>query len=142
MKKAVICICTFNREELLIDSIKSALNQTYTNYKLVIVDQTKQHKKETQEFLEKLPKAKVQYIFTNTPSLTKARNLALRSEEADVYIFIDDDTSFNENFVEAHVNAHEKADVVQGRIIEAKAPPTKNPQWFNIFFRCRGIERL
>lgn len=62
---------------------------------IIIVDQTPdEHKKlENQHLLEKYKERfdKIDYIFQETPSSTKARNIGLDSAENDIIVFADDD---------------------------------------------------
>lgn len=71
-----VLICTYNRETMLVDTIRDVLNQTYPSFEVIVVDQTVTHQPETQAYL-----ASVQdriKLIRQEPSLTKARNRALR----------------------------------------------------------------
>ncbi|KAA3632549.1 MAG: glycosyltransferase family 2 protein, partial [Calditrichaeota bacterium] len=100
--KASLIICTYNREELFVETVQHALKQNYPDLEIIIVDQTKEHTKATTKFLDSV-KDKINYIFSEAPSITKARNIGIKNASGDILIFIDDDTKFDENFVSNHI---------------------------------------
>ena len=134
-----LIICTYNRETELVNTIKYALKQSYRNLEIIIVDQTTKHEPETESSLASV-KGKITYIFSDTPSLTKARNIGLQNANSEIIIYVDDDTQFEPDFVTNHVAAHEKYDVVQGRIVERNEPAPANarPQWLSWYLKFRG----
>lgn len=135
-----LIICTYNRNTLLVDTITCALQQDYKNLEILVIDQTEQHDKETLEYLSEIA-SRIHYIFLETPSLTKARNVGLQNAKGNIIIFIDDDTLFDQNFVREHVAMHDKGyDVVQGRIIEEGDPlkPNARPQWLTWYVKFTG----
>ena len=132
-----LIICTYNREELLVQSLKCALKQTYGDMEILVIDQTEHHDEETMLYLDSI-KDKIKYTYASTPSLTKARNLGIDSSTGDLIIFIDDDVILEEDFVSHHVQAHSKYDVVQGRVIEDDSPPTDKPHWVNRWIKYSG----
>jgi len=137
-KKSVsLIICTYNREELLVQSIKCALAQTYDDLKIVVVDQTKEHSIETKCYLDSIA-GEISYIFLSKPSLTKARNIGIEKSVGDIIIFIDDDVILENDFVYQHVQAHLKYDVVQGRVIEGDSLPSAKPHWVNAWIKFSG----
>lgn len=138
---ASIIICTFNREELFVDTVKHALKQNYENLEIVIVDQTKSHTDATNNFLNEI-KPQVTYIFSETPSITKARNTGLKNATGTVLIYIDDDTEFDESFVSNHMSMHAQGyDVVQGRVIESEnSPQSDKPLWLSGRLKFSGSD--
>jgi GT2 family glycosyltransferase len=122
--KVSLIIPTYKREELLVNTIKCALDQTYQDYEIIVVDQTKVHTKETQTFLAEI-KTKIVYIQEEKASLTHARNVGVQRAKGDIFIFTDDDVVFERDFIENYVCAHQKADVIQGRVIHLNTPMDK-----------------
>ena len=114
-----VLVCTYNREDMLVNTIKDVLAQTYESFEVIVVDQTEKHLPETQSYLDSV--CNVVKIFKQCPSLTKARNRALKEACGKILIFIDDDVRLSESFIQEHVNAHRAGfSVVQGRVIENK----------------------
>lgn len=138
---ASLIICTYNREELFVNTVKFALKQNYPKLEILIVDQTKNHKPETSAFLEEI-KDRVRYFYLETPSITKARNVGLKNATGDILIYIDDDTEFDEKFIAHHIAAFEEGyDVVQGRVIEnERHAPHKKAHWLSKRFKFSGSD--
>lgn len=132
-----LIICTYNREELLVQSLRCALKQSYEDMEIIVIDQTAQHDDETRQYLESINN-EIKYTYVSTPSLTKARNLGIDSSSGEIIIFIDDDVVLEDDFVSQHVNAHSKYDVVQGRVIEGDSRPTNKPHWVNRWIKYSG----
>ena len=135
-----LIICTYNREDLLVETIKCALDQDYPQLEIVVIDQTEKHHPDTTRFFESISN-RVSYVFLETPSITKARNLGLQTATGDVLIFVDDDTSFAPQFVAEHVKTHLLGnDVVQGRVIERDDPlrDDARPQWMAWYLKVKG----
>ena len=132
-----LIICTYNREELLVQSLKCSLSQTYGNMEILVIDQTENHDDETRQYLDSI-NGEIKYIYLSTPSLTKARNLGIDSSSGEIIIFIDDDVILEEDFIFQHVQAHSKYDVVQGRVIEGDSQPSDKPHWVNRWIKYSG----
>lgn len=132
-----LIICTYNREELLVQSLKCTLNQSYDDMEIIVIDQTDKHDDETRQYLDSI-KHEIKHIYSSTPSLTKARNLGIDSSSGEVIIFIDDDVILEEDFVFHHVEAHSKYDVVQGRVVEGSSKPSFKPHWVNWWIKFSG----
>lgn len=135
--KVSLIICTYNREELLVQTLKCVFQQKYPAMEVVVVDQTETHKDTTRDYLETVMDG-LTYVFLDTPSLTKARNKGIDNAQGDIIIFIDDDVLLEESFVSNHVAAHKKYDVVQGRIIESDMKPASKPHWLNRWIKYSG----
>ncbi len=138
--KVSLIIPTYNRDEYLVDTLNCALLQNFDDYEIIVVDQSSQHKAETQLFFEK-HKGQLIYLRSETPSLTLARNIGVNASRGEVIIMVDDDTLFNESFIREHWNAHQKGfDVVSGRVEEGLLKTSKRPIWFNKWGRYVGSE--
>ncbi|MGK0290290.1 MAG: GT2 family glycosyltransferase [bacterium] len=136
--KASLIIPSYNREELLVQTIQCGIKQNYSDYEVIVIDQTKNHLPATSQFIEE-NQQKIQYIFSDQPSVTKARNLGIKHATGEVLIFIDDDTSFDENFIANHVDAHKRgSDMVQGRILEKGCRISKKPTWIASYIKFKG----
>ncbi|RRB04914.1 glycosyltransferase family 2 protein [Larkinella rosea] len=133
-----LLIPTYNREELLVQCLQCAFRQDFHDYEIIVVDQTRQHKPETRQFLDE-NQTRFRLITSEKPSLTAARNLGLQHARGEVIVFIDDDTEFEPDFLRAHYQAHQRGlEVVQGRIIERHVPPQSSPSWLTWYLKFKG----
>jgi glycosyltransferase involved in cell wall biosynthesis len=138
--KVSLIIPTYNRDEYLMDTLTCALNQNFDDYEIIVIDQSLHHTKETLAFLERYQNQLI-YLRSEIPSLTKARNIGVEASRGEIIIMVDDDTLFNENFITAHYNAHQKGfDVVSGRVEEGQQKTLHRPIWFNKLGRYVGSE--
>lgn len=131
--KASLIIPTFNREEVLINTIKSVLKQKFTGYELIIVDQTLKHTNKTEEFLKRNGE-KFRYFKVTPPSLPAARNFGLKKALGEIVIYIDDDVILDSGFIQAHFDSYKQKNIgsVVGRIREKNKLPSDTLTYFNI----------
>jgi glycosyltransferase involved in cell wall biosynthesis len=136
--QATLIIPTYNREELLVQTLQCALKQDLDAYEILVVDQTDEHTPETDGFLCEHA-GRMQIIRHSPPSLTTARNEGIRQAKGDVIVFIDDDTTFEPDFLARHIEAHrDGADVVQGRVMEDGARIADKPIWISSRLKYAG----
>lgn len=122
--KISVIIPTYNRNQVLVNTINSVLEQQFKSFELLIVDQSKKHNKKTQNFLENLNNKKVRYYKISPPSLPAARNFGLKKSLGDIVVYIDDDVILDPGFIKAHYDSYikRKAVGVAGRIKEKNKP--------------------
>ena len=112
MTRVTVCIATYNRAELLPLTLKSVLNQTYTDLEIIIVDDcsTDGTKKLVETKLLKLD-PRIKYIRHETnKGLATARNNAIFSATGKYFTFVDDDDEWEKDFIEEFVKTAEKFD--------------------------------
>jgi glycosyltransferase involved in cell wall biosynthesis len=138
--KVSLIIPTYKREALFVDCLRCALNQDFDSYEVIVVDQTKDHEPATQQFLDN-NRVQFTYIFSEVPSAQRARNLGLERATGEVLVVIDDDTTFDPNFLHHHYNAIQSGlDVIQGRITEPNEALGKHPRWMHNHIKVRGSD--
>lgn len=99
-----IVIPTYNRDEILVDTIKSIIREIerfgQENIKeLVIVDQSINHSKKVSSFIKDCRKLSYfSYIYEKTASLPNARNIGLSHVTGDIVLFLDDDVVLSKGF--------------------------------------------
>lgn len=101
-----IYIPTFNRLELLKRSIKSVLNQTYSNIELIVVDDCSIDG--TQDYLKEISSndSRVRYFFKEKNSgACVSRNIAIRNAHGYFITGLDDDDYFEKNRIQSFVDA-------------------------------------
>ncbi|MGL4603036.1 MAG: glycosyltransferase family 2 protein, partial [Iodobacter sp.] len=101
--KIAIGIATYNRDDVLINTINECLGQSRKADQIIVIDQTEKHSDDVQSKLNELiADGIILYAFQAKPSLPSARNYALSLCTCDAIIFIDDDVNLPKNFVESH----------------------------------------
>lgn len=133
-----LIIPTYRREESLVRCLRSAVAQKYSPLEIIVVDQTESHDNDTIKYLGS-EKSSIKLIEHSPPSAVTARNCGLKEAQGEIIIFIDDDTTFEPDFVGSHVAAHRNgADVVQGRVIEPGRGVSYRAQWMLPWLRVIG----
>jgi len=106
-----ICLSTYNRTHLLGKAIENVLSQAYSNFELLIVNDGS---KDTTESVIKhyLKQDKRIYYFKHhtNKGLAAARNTAIDHARGTYFTFIDDDDSWNINFLIEFVNTASQYD--------------------------------
>jgi len=133
-----LIIPTYNREELLVNTLRCAFAQDRDDYEIVVVDQTREHEPATRDFLNENA-GRINLVRLSIPSVTAARNAGMRAARGDFFVFIDDDTSFEPDFLSLHLEAYtDGTGAVQGRVTEDGSPEHDRPIWVNRWIRFRG----
>ena len=95
--KIDIILPNYNSENFLFETIDSILNQTYTNWELIIVDDNSNS--ETKQILKQYsshPKIKIIWLKKNKgPGF--CRNIAMRNSQSEYIAFIDSDDIWEKN---------------------------------------------
>ena len=144
-----VAIPTYNRERVLVDTIKQVLAQDPPSDEVLVIDQTDEHEPETEKYLAGADKAKkIKWIRQRRPNLPGARNRALEETQCDVLIFIDDDVELPTDFVEKHKRNYSDSSVVAvaGRIIQDGLSVPARKKWPRImdyrFFPLNFTKRV
>jgi glycosyltransferase involved in cell wall biosynthesis len=97
-----ICIISYNRANLLMRSIKSALAQSYEKFEVVVVDDGSTDN--TEEVIKSFNSPKIRYIRKEHSGIAATRNHALREAKGEYIIWVDSELSITvliENYIEA-----------------------------------------
>lgn len=92
-----LLIATLNRPILLKQCITSLLNQTYTDYEIIIIDQSDTNNVITN--ITSLDK-KIRYYHIDVKGLSHARNFGIKKANGNYIILIDDDGIYEARFLE------------------------------------------
>lgn len=100
MPKVSVIIPTYNRADMLLRSIGSVLNQTYTDYELFIVDDCSTD--DTEGVIRNMGDSRIQYIRlpANNGSSAIPRNTALVRATGEYVAFLDSDDEWMPLFLE------------------------------------------
>ena len=117
-----LIIPTYGREEALRDTLKDSIAQDYTNFEILVVDQTPSHENATKELLTELSDSKkIKWFCLDWASLPGARNYGVRHSTGEIIIFIDDDVQLTSNYITSHVKnfqGHPQIGAVAGRVFD------------------------
>ncbi len=116
--KVSIIIPTFNRKQVLQDTIDKLVVQDYPDYEIIIVSQ----KYEVQ--LKTHPKVKHYHL--PKANLPKARNFGISKATGEFFLFLDDDIIPSAHLIEHHVHSITKGyGAVVGKVIDDRGPGTR-----------------
>lgn len=108
-----VVIPTYNRANVIADSIYSVLNQTYSSLEVIIVDDCSSD--DTESIIKKINDSRIKYIkLTKNRGACVARNTGIRCAIGEILAFHDSDDIWKPNKLEIEVTAlnKNKADVV------------------------------
>jgi GT2 family glycosyltransferase len=111
-----IIIPTYQRQDVLCDTLRSVLAQDWPSLEIVVVDQTPGMIDTLQALLAEYPNT-IRYERQVEPNLPRARNRAIALATTDTLLFIDDDVVLPPGFIKAHVTrlyASEQTGAVTG----------------------------
>lgn len=101
-------IPTFERGELLLDTLRALLADARPAGELLVVDQTPRHAREVEAALQALEAlGRVRRLRLPRPSITAAMNAALRHARGALVLFLDDDIVPAPGLVAAHAAAYD-----------------------------------
>lgn len=96
-----VVLPTFNRSRQLFKAVRSALDQTYANLEVLVVDDGSID--DTREAIGRLNDARVRYLWQENAGLPAARNLGMVRAQGDYIAFLDDDDTWLPWKIEAQV---------------------------------------
>jgi len=137
-----IVIPTFGREQVLVTTIRLLLKQAPDE--IIIVDQTAQHEKSTEEALEAWrSEGLIQHIKQAEPSIPAAMNEGVLQSSTDLILFLDDDIVPGSGLLKAHNAAHSQhteAWAVVGQILQPgeRPVPMKDSERFRFNSTAKG----
>lgn len=130
-----IIIPTYNRETTLIKkSINSALNQTYKNIEIIIVDDSPKDFKgrnKVEEYIKSFGDSRINYIqHQENLGANLARNTGIKYSSGDLCAFLDDDDEWELNKIELQVKKIQTSNAAlvycKGRILDQDSKFIRN----------------
>lgn len=108
-RKVSIILPTYNRAYILKNAINSILNQTYTNFELIIVDDGSTDN--TCELVNSFNDSRIVYYYTKiNQGASAARNYGIEKASCDFIAFEDSDDTWRPQKLEKQMKAFEKSD--------------------------------
>ena len=121
--KASVIVCTYRRDEDLINTVSQLIGQNEANeYEILIVDQKAAHSEAIRRKIDFWSKdGKIRYYNFSSPGLTKARNFGAKEAKENILVYIDDDVILCTNFVSKHLAMYQDnmTDAVAGFVLDA-----------------------
>jgi glycosyltransferase involved in cell wall biosynthesis len=103
--KASLIIPTYNRGDVLLETLRMALAQTYHDCEVIVVDQTATVSAGLRAFLN-CAGDRIRYIRLPFPNLPAARNAGVLAAHGEIIIFVDDDVVFGRDYIGLHVRRY------------------------------------
>ncbi len=131
----VLCICTYDRYDLLPKAIESATRQTLPpeSYRVLVIDNSPNFERAAAFGKRFRSVANLEYVIESAPGLSNARNVAARRCAAPIIAFMDDDAIASPEWAEEILRAFEqfgpKAQIVGGRVDPIWSRP--RPPWLH-----------
>lgn len=109
MKKVSVLIPTYKSTDTLVRAIDSVLNQSYSNFEVIVVDDNdpnSEFRAKTEAFMKRYTdNSRVKYLkHSANKNGSAARNTAFRASSGDYIAFLDDDDFYLKNKIEYQVN--------------------------------------
>ena len=116
-----IVIPTYQREQVLVDTMEYLLALPSCAAEIILIDQTRQHTNATERSLAALASSgKIEWVRVDWASIPKAMNRGLCLATQPLVLFLDDDIRPDSQLVAAHVEAHRvHPDIIAaGRVLQ------------------------
>ncbi|MBJ6801032.1 glycoside hydrolase family 99-like domain-containing protein [Geomonas propionica] len=132
--KASVIICTYNRVELLRDSIAAIQKQQFpaADFEIVVVDNNSSD--DTRAVTEQAAASSevaIKYIFEARQGLSFARNAGIENAAGEIVAFVDDDIDAEPGWLAAIVDAFADADVACAGGPIRPVWPSERPAWLS-----------
>ncbi|MEC7462579.1 MAG: glycosyltransferase [Candidatus Thermoplasmatota archaeon] len=97
-----VVVITKNRANLLRDCIRSILNQSYTNFELLVIDDGS--KDNTSHVVNSFNDGRIRYIKKDSTGIPKSRNLGVKEAKGEYIVIMDDDDLMLPNRIQEQIN--------------------------------------
>ena len=96
-----VVIITRNRSDLLYDSIRSVLIQTYSNFELLIIDDGSEDN--TEEMVKQFADSRIRYLRKKPTGIPKSRNIGVQMAKGEYIVIMDDDDLMMPNRIQEQI---------------------------------------
>jgi glycosyltransferase involved in cell wall biosynthesis len=129
-----IIIPTHNRCDLLKRAVNSVINQSYSNWELIVVDDGSTDG--TKELLESVKDDRILYIYQEHSERSTARNRGIEEAQGNYICFLDDDDEYKPQYLSSFYAYLEKNDfpkiILRTGFIQLEGSKKKEVENFNI----------
>jgi GT2 family glycosyltransferase len=122
--KVSVVIPTYRRERLLCQTLRDVLDLAWSDYEVIVVDQTEQHEGDTERLLDTV-RDRLVYLRQEQPSQVAAANRGLAAARGEFVLFLDDDIRLpDRDLIANHLDNYQDATIggVAGRVLDAECP--------------------
>jgi glycosyltransferase involved in cell wall biosynthesis len=130
---ATVAICTYDRYDMLVESIARLRNQTLPagRFEILVVDNSPDSARSAREAKAYAGIGNLRWLHIETPGLSNARNVASQEARASIIVYLDDDAfaapDWLEHMLAAHAELGEGVVCIGGRVLPHFTTPT--PDW-------------
>jgi GT2 family glycosyltransferase len=116
--KLSIIIPTYNREEILPQTVDLILKENFPGCELILIHQKPNLSVKFQEFLRRVEN-RIRYLVVDWASVTKACNFGVERSKGEIILMLDDDIIPGDNLIHSHYRNYQdpKIGAVAGRIL-------------------------
>ena len=121
IKNISVIIPTYQREQVLLDTLAGLIKQIEPGDEILVMDQTQAHETGTTSQLAAWNASGLtKWICLQEPSITKSMNLGAIRSKNEILLFMDDDIVPDGGLLKAHREAYQKSDIwaVAGQVIQ------------------------
>ncbi|MBI4546967.1 MAG: glycosyltransferase family 2 protein [Ignavibacteriae bacterium] len=86
-----VIICTYRREALALRAIRSVMENSFSDFEIIVVDQDPSRNLQSLISAEFKDCSSIAYYFIDTPGLSHARNHGMEKAKGKILVFLDDD---------------------------------------------------
>lgn len=126
-------ICTHNREQYLGAAIDSLLEQDFSDFEVLVVDNAS--KDRTREVVEtRLSDSRLKYIYEPVTGLSVARNTGAQAASGKILAYLDDDAVASSRWLKVLYDAYEsneKLAIAGGKVTLLWPSEIQPPQWLS-----------
>ncbi|MEI6221318.1 MAG: glycosyltransferase family 2 protein [bacterium] len=125
-----VIIPTYNREDVLCNTLSFLFSQKYPTFEIIVVDQSRRHLPETEKFIQE-HQSKMQYHRIEKVGTSHAKNYGALRAKGELLVFFDDDIVPHDDYlIQRHVDNYQDAKVggVGGRVIVKDNSMSNNPK--------------
>lgn len=119
MPRVSVIIPTYNRSHLVREAIESVLQQTYTDFEALVVDDGSTDN--TSSVVKQIPDSRVRYYYKDNGGQSSALNLGLTKAKGNYIAYLDEDDLWPPHYLESAVgqlDANKKYGATYTRVIE------------------------
>lgn len=117
-----VVIPTYNREEVLIQTLDELLKLQHKALEILVVDQSERHGESVTERLSSMHDiGDIRWLKLATPSIPKAMNIGALKARGDIVLFVDDDILTRSELILEHAKAYLDSSVhsIAGQVIQS-----------------------
>ena len=130
-----VVIPCYNDAQYIEQSVYSALNQTYTNIEVIVVDDGSNE--ETKEVLKKLEPKITKLITQKNKGQSSARNIGIKEAKGEYILVLDSDDFFEPTFCEKAIEILKKKN--KAKIVTSYTNRIKNSHILDVFKPKGGL---